>query len=103
MSERQEDGFGVVTKDVALDPTISTTAKAVYLTLAVHRAGDFGRVFPSIATIMGALGISRATAKRALVELEGARVLKRVPRFVEGRQTSNEYVLSDAVAKRRKR
>lgn len=104
MSEAEErnDAFGIITKDVIMDPMISTTAKAVYCVLAVHRNSETGNCFPSVETMAKGLGLSTRTVRRCLDELEQAHVIRRDKRFREGRQTTNQYVLIDAVARRTK-
>lgn len=99
MSERR-DGFGVVTRDVGLDPTISGSAKNVYLVLALHRDFETSEAYPSVGLIATALGVSTRTVQRGLDELEEHGVIRKQARFRGGRQTSNRYVLQDAIARR---
>lgn len=102
MSEAEErnDGFGIVTKDVMLDPLIGTTAKAVYAAISTHRNTGTGDCFPSIETIATGLAISRRTVQRCLDELETHHVIRRDKRFRDNRQTTTQYVMIDAVARR---
>lgn len=86
--------LGTVSGQVAMDPDLSVTAKAVYLVLAVH-ADMTGWSYPSVSRIAIALDKSRRVVFRALAELEEAGVVERQHRFIDGRQTSNQYVLTD--------
>lgn len=93
---RLKRGFGYIAKSVALDPTISTTEKAVYVVLTAH-ADDEGDCFVSITAISNALNVSRRTVERALNGLTDLGIVTRTNRYVEGRQTTNLYTLVDAV------
>lgn len=95
-----QNTFGVVTSDVALDPSISPTAKAVYLVLAVFRDRETDECYPSNRYLAAALGISERTVIRALRELSEGGVIRRVSQHREGRQVNSLTVLTDAVPKR---
>lgn len=97
---RREDWLGSVTGDVAYDPAISPAAKAVYLVLAMTRNTKDDTCFPSNATIAGYTGLSVRTCIRAMNELVAHGVVKRIPRFVEGRQTTSINLLADVQAHR---
>lgn len=97
--------LGNITADVTFDPTISITAKAVYMVLSMHADKD-GTCSPGRELIAKYLGCSQATVGRATSELERAAVVEKVVRFDgDGRQTSNLYILLDirAVRDSRKR
>lgn len=94
----RRDWFGTVTGDVAHDPTISVTAKAVYLSLSIWRNQETNECFPSNKTIAAGLGVSERTVIRAIVELEQAGVVHRIPQFRDGRQVNSLTVLTDAKA-----
>lgn len=87
------DWYGKTPVDVACDPTLSTTAKAVYAVLAVHVDVRTNQCYPSWATLQRATGKSRATVYRALRELVDAGVVTIEARFHKGQQTSNLYTL----------
>jgi hypothetical protein len=70
--------------------TLSEHAKIAYIML--WSRGDDIR--PSLLTIAGDMGASKATAKRAIRELEDAHLLKRIPRRTAGGDSdSNAYEL----------
>lgn len=71
---------------------VSGTALAVYCALGTF-ANSGGSCFPSKAKIAERAGVSQETVKRALRELEQAGAVTRQPRYVDGRQTSNDYYL----------
>lgn len=87
--------FGNVTTEVALDPTISPTAKAVYLVLAVHADITTGETWVSNSRIAAHLDVHRSTVVRAINELVASGSLQRVHRFRKGHQQSNIYTLLD--------
>lgn len=87
--------FGNITTEVALNPAISTTAKAVYLVLAVHADLETGECWVLNSNIARHLGVHRATVIRCLNELVDAGALHRLPRFIDGQQRSNLYTLLD--------
>jgi DNA-binding MarR family transcriptional regulator len=93
--------FGNVTTDVALDSTISTTAKAVYLVLAVHADMETGECWVRNARIAEHLSVTRRTVITALNELVEAGAVSRVHRFEGGHQRSNLYTLLDVRRARR--
>jgi DNA-binding transcriptional MocR family regulator len=97
---RNADWFGTVTGDVAFDPSLSTTAKAAYLVLVMHRNRDTNECYPSNKTIAQAVGCSERTAIRALNELADAGVIERTPQFRDGRQVQSLTRLTDARAER---
>lgn len=99
----REPAFGVVTSDVALDPRISATAKALYLVLAVFRNRETDECYPSNGYLAKALGLSERTVTRALTELVDSGVIERVPQFRDGRQVNSMTRLVDAVPKRHRR
>lgn len=99
MSSDSSRWLGSVSGHVAMNPDISSTAKAVYLVLAVHADRD-GFAFPSVTRIAVAVGKARSTVHAALTELQEAGVLRVEPRWVEGRQTSNGYHLLDIITAR---
>ena len=87
--------LGTISGQVAMDPTLGVTAKAVYMVLAVH-ADNTGYCFPSVETICKAVGRARSGVQAALAELEERGIIYRSERWTdEGRQTSNGYVLTD--------
>ena len=72
------------------DRTLSAYAKSAYVMLWT-RGKD---AHPSLQTLGGDMGTSRATAKRAVQELERAGLAKRIPRLkVKGDSDSNRYEL----------
>jgi DNA-binding Lrp family transcriptional regulator len=98
---RRMEFDGRVSGDVVYDPTISESAKAVYLVLVMHRSTkDFTTSFPSNATISSYTGRSVRTTIRALNELTERGVIERVPQFINGRQVNSITLLTDLVSKR---
>lgn len=100
MSSETRRWFGAVTAEVMFDPSIPCTAKAVYATLACY-ADKSGACFVSNHRLATNLGVSSATAKRAINDLVEAGVIRREPRWVEGRQQSSVTVLVDLRTARR--
>lgn len=70
----------------------STSAVNVYCALATFADGD-GICYPRRVTIAERAGVSVETVKRGLAELEGIGALTRAPKWVDGRQTSNDYTI----------
>ena len=98
---RREDFIGSVSGDVAYDPTITPSAKAVYLVLAMHRNNkDDSTSWPSNATIASYTGQSVRTTIRAINELGDHGLLVREPQFRDGRQVNSITRLTDIVAQR---
>lgn len=82
-------GRGVIW-DIRDDRTLSAYAKLAYVMLW-SRLPD---IRPSMQTLAGDMGTSRATAKRAVRELEAAGLLKRIGRLtVKGDADSNQFDL----------
>lgn len=73
--------------------SVSSTAVVVYCALGSFANADGSSCFPSKAKIAERAGVSGETVKRALRELEAAGAIDRRPRFIDGRQTSNDYLL----------
>jgi hypothetical protein len=96
---RNRRWFGAVTADIALDPKIKPTAKAVYLVLVCYADQD-GLCYPGIDTLSKHLGLTRRPVQDALRQLEEHGVLVTKSRFEDGRQTSNLYHLRDTNALR---
>ena len=72
---------------------LQLSSKVVLFAL-VERSDANLACYPSIRTIMADCGISRASAKRALMELETMRLIARQKRFdPSGDQTSSEFYL----------
>ena len=72
------------------DRTLSEHAKIAYLMLWSRGK----TIWPSLATLGGDMGASRATAKRAIQELEAAGLVKKIPRMrASGSHDSNAYEL----------
>lgn len=71
---------------------VSPLALKVYCALATFADGN-GTCFPSRAKIGERAGVSPATVKRMVSELKKFGAIERTPRFVDGRQTSNDYLV----------
>ena len=67
---------------------IPAGAKLAYGRLCRY-AGENGRCFPAVGTLAREIGVSDRQAQRYLAELERAQLIRRVERFVEGGQISN--------------
>ena len=65
---KRKTRFGFVDADVIQDPSLSTTAKAVYALLCTYARKD-RTCFPSITHISELLNVSRRTTERAIKEL----------------------------------
>lgn len=96
VTRRRERWFGTVTGEVTFNPAISAAAYRIYGVLVMFRNRDDDTCFPSNETLMRSTGMSLATVKRALAELERLDVIVRTPRFVDGRQTTSLTTLTDA-------
>jgi hypothetical protein len=59
-------------------------------------ADDFGECYPSLLLLSRRCNITPDTVRSHIVALEGFKMLKRVPRFKDNRQTSNLYVFLPA-------
>jgi len=69
----------------------------VFCALALHADQD-GASFPSIPKLVSITGLSAPTIRNAMAgleskEIDGYKVIGRSPRFVDKRQTSNQYVI----------
>ena len=60
--------FGIVDAEVIKDPSLSTTAKAVYSLLATF-ANRNRTCYPSITLLAELLGVNRRTVERSITEL----------------------------------
>ena len=60
--------FGIVDAEVIQDPSLSTTAKAVYSLLATF-ANKNRICYPSITRLAELLGVNRRTVERSITEL----------------------------------
>jgi DNA-binding IclR family transcriptional regulator len=80
--------FGIVTKEVMLDPDVSLEAKGVYALLSTY-ADKNRECFPSLKTISDAVGRSTRQVIRLISELEKVGYLKRIKRT----GTSTKYKL----------
>lgn len=97
MTDRK-DYLGSVAGGVAFNPAISTQAKAVYLVLVMYRNDKTHECWPSNATVAQGVGCSERTVIRSLMELVDKGVIRRVPRFVDGRQTTSITYLTDVTS-----
>ncbi|PQV48772.1 helix-turn-helix domain-containing protein [Paraburkholderia sp. BL21I4N1] len=77
----------------ALKKTLPCREKIVLVGLADHMNRKTGRCFPSHATIAEKCGLSEASVKRALIQLEEHRLITIVPRSVGAARLSNQYDL----------
>ena len=85
-----DGGFGIVPVWV-MEADISSKARLVYMALASY-AGAGGQAWPTVALIMRRSGLSRATVKRGLNELEDAGIIRRERQYTQaGIETSNLY------------
>lgn len=69
----------------------------VFCALALH-ADQEGASFPSIPKLVSITGLSAPTIRNAMTgleskEIDGYKVIGRSPRFIDKRQTSNQYVI----------
>jgi Helix-turn-helix domain len=69
---------------------ISRGAKMVYGRLARY-AGENGMCYPTVPTLAAEIASSERQTQRYLAELEREKLIRRVPRFSESRQTSNGF------------
>lgn len=77
----------------ALKKTLPCREKIVLIDLADHMNSKTGRCFPSHVTIAKGCGISEASVKRALVQLEQHGLITIVPRSAGAARLSNQYNL----------
>jgi excisionase family DNA binding protein len=71
--------YGVVNKDILLDPSLSMQAKAVYALLSIY-ADKTRTCYPSIKTLAEYLGAHRRTIERLIKELEEKNYVSRYGR-----------------------
>lgn len=74
--------FGIISYDVISDPEISTNAKIVYSTLAVH-CNKKRTCFPSIGTMADMLNISYSTVWRSMKELKIKKCIERNGKIIK--------------------
>ena len=70
--------------------SVSGGAKLAYGRL-VRYAGEDGRCFPTVKTLGNEIGVGVRQAQKYLAELERAKLIRRIDRYVNGGQTSNGY------------
>jgi hypothetical protein len=76
-SVRWEYGsFFVVSKEVMKDPDLSSSAKLVWIALAMHADNDTGKAWPSIDALSRLASLARPTIITAIKRLETTRYLK---------------------------
>ena len=68
--------FGIVDTEVIQDPSLSTTAKAVYSLLATF-ANRNRTCYPSITLLAELLGVNRRTVERSITELVSKNYIKK--------------------------
>ena len=66
--------YGIISKDIARDPCISSSAKTVYLVLSTY-ANNNRCCYPSHMTLCAETGLSMKTLIKAIKELETKEVL----------------------------
>ena len=84
--------FAKIPEWVLYHRELSPTDKMVYATLD-RFAGPKG-CYPGLLTLAERTGVSEQTIRRSLVALADAKAITIVPRFKEGRQTTNQYALA---------
>lgn len=88
------NSFAPIPVTLATDPTVSPSAKAVYLALASHANYQTRKCWPSIGRIAGMTGLSDETVSRAMLELERHGWISRsVRRSKNGRWNGYLYVV----------
>jgi hypothetical protein len=70
--------------------SISAGAKLAWGRLARY-AGEDGRCYPTVTTLAAEIGVGKRQGQKYLAELERARLIRRVRRFDQRAQTSNEF------------
>jgi len=89
-AEMLMNGFTQVPNDIIHDPTLSPSAKTVYLVLLSYdHAGRKGRSWPSQTAIAKSTGLSARQVRRILKELEARGLLA----IGAGPNRSNAYTL----------
>jgi DNA-binding MarR family transcriptional regulator len=73
--------FGIVSRDIILDPSITPQAKALYSVLACY-ANKQRTCFPLISTLSNDMNVSQRTIKRLINELKSKDYIKRVGRNI---------------------
>ncbi len=71
--------YGIVSRDIILDPDITLQAKGLYSALACY-ANKERTCFPSISTLSNDLNVSERTIKRLIKELKTKNLIKRMGR-----------------------
>ncbi len=75
---------------LARSNAVSSGAKMAYGRLARY-AGEDGRCFPTVSTLGKEIGVGQRQAQKYLAELEKAKLIRRIDRYVGRGQTSNEF------------
>lgn len=77
----------------ACEQQLPCTQKMVLMMLANRTNSDTGKCIPKVKNLAFDSGIAESTCKLALRALEEAGFIKVIPRYVDGKQTSNQYEL----------
>ena len=69
--------YGIVSRNIILDPDIKPSAKALYAVLACYSSKE-RTCYPSISTLSNDLNVSESTIKRLIKELKTKDLIKRI-------------------------
>lgn len=71
-------GFGMTSKSVMADPTLTLRDKALYAYLSTYADGVTNELTVSVNRMCAELGVTQATVKRSLKVLEQKQIIKRI-------------------------
>jgi len=71
--------YGIVSRDIILNPDVTLQAKALYAVLSCY-ANKQRSCFPSISTLSNDLNVSERTIKRLIKELKTKNLVVRIGR-----------------------
>ena len=87
-------GFGVISRAIMMDSSISINAKAQYAYLC-SLAGTTNNAFPSLKKILATLKVSVNTYYKAFNELLSKGYIKAVQRRIKGKFSINDYYICE--------
>ena len=87
-------GFGVISRAIMMDSSISINAKAQYAYLC-SLAGTTNNAFPSLKQILATLKVSVNTYYKAFNELLSKGYIKAVQRRIKGKFSINDYYICE--------
>ena len=78
-NKKKKYRYGIVSRDIILNPDVTLQAKALYAVLSCY-ANKQRSCFPSISTLSNDLNVSERTIKRLIKELKAKNFIHRIGR-----------------------